>query len=382
MKVILACGGTGGHIYPAIAIANTIREHYPQSQILFVGSTRGIENDIVKKANYEITHIDMYGLNRKNPFANFKTAFYFVSSIIKAKKLVADFKPDFVIGTGGYQSHAPIYAASKAGIPCAVHESNSIPGVAVKMVENCVDRIYTNFPNVQDQLKHKEKVLRVGNPLISESIVKADENTRKKLDIPKEIKFIVLSFGGSKGAAPINEHIIDFLGEYAPLNKDVLFVHATGSSGYESSLERAKNNGVADLSNVRIFDYIYDMPLWEAAADIVICRAGAMTISEMALGEKACIFIPSPHVTNGHQYQNANVLEQADAATLIEEKYLCNDILKKSIEDIRFTEKGDIMRKNIKKFAMFGSSEVIFDDMESIIKKKALSRRSGKGSKK
>lgn len=378
MKVILACGGTGGHIYPAIAIANTICEHEPQSQILFVGSTRGIENDIVKKANYDIINIDMYGLNRKNPFANFKTAFYFVSSQIKSKKLVSEFKPDVVIGTGGYQCYSPLVAASKAGVASVVHESNSIPGKAVRMVEKHVDRIYTNFPDVQDLLKYREKVLRVGNPLVSENIVKADENTRKKLDIPNEIKFIVLSFGGSKGAAPINEHIIDFLGEYAPLNKDVLFVHATGRGGYKASMERAKANGCASLSNVRIFDYIYDMPLWEAAADVVICRAGAMTISEMALGEKACIFIPSPYVADDHQYKNASVLEKADAALLIEEKYLCNDILKKSIEEIRYGKKGDIVRENIKKFAMCGASEAIYEDITALIKKKASSRKASK----
>ena len=134
MKIILACGGTGGHIYPAIAIANTVRKYQPKSEILFVGSTRGIENDIVKKAGYDITHIDMYGLNRKNPFANIKTAYYFLASGKKAKKLIEEFKPDFVIGTGGYQCYPPIAAAARAGIPCAVHESNSIPGKAVRMV--------------------------------------------------------------------------------------------------------------------------------------------------------------------------------------------------------------------------------------------------------
>lgn len=368
MKIILACGGTGGHIYPAIAIANTIRAHNPNAKILFVGSTRGIENDIVAKAGYDITHIDMYGLNRKNPFANIKTAYYFLASKKKGRKLIESFQPDFVIGTGGYQCYPPLYAAAKAGIPCAVHESNSIPGVAVRMVKKYVDRIYTNFPDVEKKLSCKEKVLRVGNPLVSENIVKADSSVREKLQIPENIKYIVLSFGGSRGAAPINEHVIAFLGKYAKESPDVLFVHATGKGGYAASVEKAKACGAYSLPNVRIFDYIYDMPLWEAAADIVICRAGAMTISEMALGEKACIFIPSPYVAENHQYKNAKVLADANAATLIEEKELCAETLKKHIDEIRFGKGvADNMRKNIKSFAIKNAAGTVFKDMQELM---------------
>ncbi len=374
MKVILACGGTGGHIYPAVAIANTIKAHNPQSQILFVGSSRGIENDIVKKAGYKITHIDMYGLNRKNPFANIKTAYYFLASRKKARNLIESFKPDFVIGTGGYQCYPPLYAAAKAGVPCAVHESNSIPGVAVRMVEKHVDRIYTNFPDIEKKLSCSEKVMRVGNPLISENIVKAESSVRKKLDIPSNIKYVVLSFGGSRGASPINEHVIDFLGKYAPSHKDTLFVHATGKVGYNTFSEKAKENGTATLPNVRIFDYIYNMPLWEAVADIVICRAGAMTISEMALGEKACIFIPSPYVAENHQYKNAKVLADADAAILIEEKELSAERLEKSFKDIRFgKDTAKIMTENIKKFAVRGAAEAIFKDMQELMSRELLS---------
>lgn len=373
MKVILACGGTGGHIYPAIAIANTVREHYPNAKILFVGSTRGIENDIVKKAGYDITHIDMYGINRKNLLANFKTAYYFLASGKKGKKLIESFSPDIVIGTGGYQCYPPLHAAHKAGIPCAVHESNSIPGVAVRMLEKQVDRIYTNFPDVEKKLSCKEKVKRVGNPLVSENIVKADASVRASLGIPENIKYIVLSFGGSRGAAPINEHVIDFLGKYADKNPDVLFVHATGKAGHASFIEKAKACGAYSKPNVRIFDYIYDMPLWEAAADIVICRAGAMTISEMALGEKACIFIPSPYVAENHQYKNAKVLADAGAAMLIEEKNLSADTLRMCIDEIRCGEGvAENMKKNIKQFAVKNAAKTIFNDMQDLVNRDLL----------
>ena len=371
MKIILACGGTGGHIYPAVAIANTVRKHCPDAEILFVGSSRGIENSIVSKAGYNITHIDMYGLNRKNPLANIKTAYYFLTSAVKAKKLIAEFKPDFVIGTGGYQCYAPLVAAAKAGIPCAVHESNSIPGKAVRMAEKYVDRIYTNFPGVKDKLREKEKVLRVGNPLVSENIAHTDAETKRKLGIPENTEFTLLSFGGSRGAKAINENMISFLAEYAKDRPDIFFAHATGSSYYEEYSKKAEEHGLSCLPNVRIMEYIYDMPLWEAAADAVVCRAGAMTISEMALGKKACVFIPSPNVTDNHQYRNAKVLADESAAVLIEEKDLGVSSLTETVEkltrDKAFCEE---LRVNIEKFAFKGVAENIFNDMKKLISEK------------
>jgi UDP-N-acetylglucosamine--N-acetylmuramyl-(pentapeptide) pyrophosphoryl-undecaprenol N-acetylglucosamine transferase len=322
----------------------------------------------VKKAGYEITHIDMYGLNRKNPFANIKTAYYFFTSNAKAKKLVAEFKPDFVIGTGGYQCYAPLAAAAKAGVYCAVHESNSIPGKAVRMAEKHVNRIYTNFPGVSERLRAKEKVMRVGNPLVSENIVTADESTKEKLGIPKSTKFTFLSFGGSRGAAAINEHMLGFIAAYAKSHPEIYFVHATGSVGYKNCMEKAEQSGILALPNVRITEYIYDMPLWEAAADIVLCRAGAMTISEMALGKKACIFVPSPYVAENHQYMNAKVLTDAGAAMLIEEKDLSPKSIKECAEEI-FTqkEKAASLRRNIEKFAGAGAAEAIYKDMQELM---------------
>ena len=373
MKLILACGGTGGHIYPAIAIANAVRKHEPKSEILFVGSSRGIENDIVKKAGYNITHIDMYGLNRKNPLANIKTAYYFFTSNSKAKKLIKEFKPDFVIGTGGYQCYAPLAAAAHAGIPCAVHESNSIPGKAVRMAEKHVSRIYTNFPGVAERLREKKKVMRVGNPLVSENIVTADDGTKKELGIPEGTKCTLLSFGGSRGAAAINENMLSFIAAYAKSHPEIYFVHATGSAGYKSGMEKAEQSGILALPNVRITEYIYDMPKWEAAADIVLCRAGAMTISEMALGKKACIFVPSPYVAENHQYMNAKVLADAGAAMLIEEKDLSPASIRECVEEIYTQkEKADALRRNVEKFALTGAAEAIYKDMQELMSSELL----------
>ncbi len=373
MKVILACGGTGGHIYPAIAIANKIKEHSPRAQILFVGSARGIENEIVKKSGYDITHIEMYGLDRKNPLKNIRTAYYFLRSRSKATKLIRDFKPDFVIGTGGYQCYPPIAAAAREGIPCAVHESNSIPGKAVRMVEKYVDRIYTNFPSLEEKLTEKDKVLRVGNPLISEDIVRADSATREALAIPSHIKKVVLSFGGSRGARAINENMLPAIASLATEHPEILFVHATGSAGYDESAEKAKELSIDALDNVRVLEYIYNMPLLEAAADVVICRAGAMTVSEMALGKKACIFIPSPYVAENHQYKNAKALADNGAALLTEEKDLTPEKLSENIEKILFDETfASKLKKNIESFALCGAAEKIWRDMQKIMSRELL----------
>ncbi|MBQ9745855.1 MAG: UDP-N-acetylglucosamine--N-acetylmuramyl-(pentapeptide) pyrophosphoryl-undecaprenol N-acetylglucosamine transferase, partial [Clostridia bacterium] len=247
------------------------------------------------------------------------------------------------------------------------------PGKAVKMVEKYVDRIYTNFPGVAEKLRRKDKVMRVGNPLVSEDIVAADAGLREKLGIPAGTKCTVLSFGGSRGAAAINEHVINFIASYAKAHPEMFFVHATGSAGYKVFREKAEQCGVLALPNVRIEEYIYDMPLWEAAADIVICRAGAMTISEMALGKKACIFIPSPYVAENHQYMNAKVLADAGAAMLIEEKDLSEQSLRKCVEEIYTQEeKSRSMRRNIEKFALHGAAETIFKDMQELMSEELL----------
>jgi UDP-N-acetylglucosamine--N-acetylmuramyl-(pentapeptide) pyrophosphoryl-undecaprenol N-acetylglucosamine transferase len=237
------------------------------------------------------------------------------------------------------------------------------------MVEKHVNRVCTNFPGVKERLSCPEKVMRVGNPLVSENIVRADAGTRASLGIPENAKFVLLSFGGSRGAAPINENMLAFIEEYAPAHPEIYFVHATGSAGYAEFCEKAENLGVSALKNVRIMEYIYDMPVWEAAADMVICRAGAMTISEMALGKKACVFIPSPYVAENHQYMNAKVLADADAAMLIEEKDLSPASLRACVEEIAGnSKKACALRENIEKFAFRSVAEAIYEDIKQMTK--------------
>ena len=184
MKVLLAGGGTAGHINPAIAIANTIKAHDKNAAIAFIGTKKGMENNLVAKAGYPLYHIEMRGLRRSLSLSNIKTAYYYFTAPIKAKKLLLDYQPDVVIGTGGYLSWPLLHAAAKLGIPTAVHESNAIPGKAIKMLEKDVDRIYINFPTTEQYFTETEKILCVGNPLITMPDTKTEADLRQKLNIP------------------------------------------------------------------------------------------------------------------------------------------------------------------------------------------------------
>ena len=334
MKVLLAGGGTAGHINPAIAIANTIKARDKSAEIAFIGTKKGMENNLVAKAGYPIYHIEMSGLRRSLSLSNIKTAYYYFTAPIKAKKLLLDYQPDVVIGTGGYLCWPLLHAAAKLGIPTAVHESNAIPGKAVKMLENDVDRIYINFPTTEQYFTETDKILCVGNPLITMPDTKTETDLREKLGIPANTKKILLSFGGSLGAQRVNEEVLALMRDYTAHHPEIFHIHATGKIEYEDAMAMAKEYGIDDKPNIRLLEYIYDMPLWEKAADAVICRAGAMTIAEMALLGKACILIPSPNVANNHQYENAKRLSDAGAAIMHEEKNLTPSTLIESVRSI------------------------------------------------
>ncbi len=374
MNVLLAGGGTAGHINPAIAIANTIKEHDKNAKIAFIGTKRGMENKLVKKAGYEIHHIEMRGLRRSLSPANLVTAYYYLTAPAKAKKLIREFEPDIVIGTGGYLSWPLLHAAAKMGIPTAVHEANAIPGKAVKMLEKEVDRVYVNFAGTAELLTEKEKLLCVGNPLIKAPKDIDVTGLREKLGVPSEAKKIVLSFGGSLGAKRINEEMLTLMEKYTAKHPEIYHIHAAGKNGYPAFLEKAREKGLAELPNLRISEYIYDMPLWERLADVVICRAGAMTLSELALLRRACILIPSPNVVNNHQYENAKRLADAGAAILHEEKDLTETTLTESVSALLTNEeKAESMKEAIGAFANPNAGEDIWKDLMGLTNGKLLS---------
>lgn len=374
MKVLLAGGGTGGHINPAIAIANTIKDHDKNAEIAFIGTKKGLENKLVANAGYPIYHIEMRGLRRSLSLSNLKTAYYYFTAPHKAKKLLLALEPDVVIGTGGYLCWPLLHAAAKLGIPTAVHESNAIPGKAVKMLEKEVDRIYINFPGTVDYLSEKDKIRCVGNPLIAPPALEKSGDLKKSLKIPAGTKHVILSFGGSLGAERINEEVLCLMSSLSAKNPEIFHIHATGKIEHEAAMAKAAEYGLDRCPNIRLVEYIYDMPLWERIADAVICRAGAMTISEMALLGVPCILIPSPNVVNNHQYENAKRLADAGAAILLEEKFLTPNVLYDSVCDILYhKETAQRLSKNIKSFANPEAKEEIYEDLRMLVSRDVLS---------
>ena len=369
MRVLITGGGTGGHVNPALAIANTIKQNDPDSVIAYVGTKRGIENKLVPKAGYPMYYVDVKGIKRSLSPSNIKAAYLALTSPIKAKKIIREFKPDIVVGTGGYVSWPVVKAASQMGIPTALHESNAIAGVAVKMLQKSVDRIYLNFEKTGESLScDRAKLMKVGNPILGGFSSMTREEARKKLGIPDKYKYVILSYAGSMGAEKVNDAVLCLMREFTSKHPEVYHIHATGSIELELCTSQFKEMGLDKCENIELCEYIYDMPVRMAAADITINRAGAMTISELAATGKCSIFIPSPNVAENHQYKNAKVLSDAGAAALFEEKEL-TDGAKPLIEEVEklLSDGGEKLRaersEKIRQFAVSDANKLIYNDL-------------------
>ena len=250
MRVLMTGGGTGGHVNPAIAIANTIKEKEPDSIIAFVGTSRGIENKLVPKFGYKVYHVEIQGLKRKLSLSNIKTLYLAVTSVFKAKKLIKEFKPDVVIGTGGYVCWPVVKAAADLGIPTVLHESNALPGVAVRMLEKYVDVIYTNFEATSKRLSHPEKAVRVGNPLIS-----GFDATNADSDVRHGYSKFILSYGGSMGAMRVNREMMALMRDFSSRHPDVLHIHASGAIEKQTTLDIFKEYGLDKYDNLKLLEY-------------------------------------------------------------------------------------------------------------------------------
>ena len=371
MNVLMTGGGTGGHVNPAIAIANTIKKNIPDANIAFVGTPKGMENKLVAKEGYKMYHVDIQGIRRSLSPSNIKTAYLALVSPIRAKKIVAEFRPDIVIGTGGYVCWPILVAASKMGVKTAVHESNAVPGVATKRLEKYSDRIFLNFEDTAQYLKNKDKLVHVGNPLRASFDVYDREKARAELGIESSCKHLIVSYGGSLGAHAINMTMLDYMDKYAKYDSELRIIHAAGSREYESIKAEFEARGLDKYPNLELREYIYNMPVVMSAADLVISRAGAMTVSELALKGKNCILVPSPNVTNNHQYKNAKVLTDAGAAILIKEDDFnadsINDEISKLFSD---PERCARMSQDIKQFALVDANKRIFNEILALIGEK------------
>ena len=359
MKIIFCGGGSAGHVTPALAIAEEIKKTHSTAEILFIGRDGGFENGMVKKAGLPMQYIKIGGLQRKFTVKNIKNAINALKAVNRCKKIISDFSPDVVVGTGGYVCWPVLHAATSLKIPTVIHESNRAPGLTTRLVSKKCTEVLLNHENTANDLKRKDNVRVIGNPLRSDFNTIRKSEARRRLRINKDDIYIV-SFGGSIGAQRMNDVILKIIKEESQ-NANIKHLHATGKRYYEKDdIQSAKQ------SNYKIVPYIDDMPIHLCAADIVICRSGAMTLSEIALTGAAAILIPSPNVSENHQYKNAKALADEGACILIEESELTEKVLKDKISELaRDEEKRKELGKRIKKFATKNASALA---AQSIIK--------------
>lgn len=320
MNFLFTCGGTAGHINPAVAVAGELREAMPDCGILFVGADGMMEERLVPQEGFDIKTVTITNLSRKKNLAGLKhniaTLKNIFSATRQARKIIEDFKPDAAIGTGGYVCYPVLKAASAMGIPTAMHESNAVPGLTTKLLSSKVDRIMVGFPESKNAYKNPEKVTVTGTPVRGGFSRFSKEEARRELGIPAGKK-LVLSVWGSLGAAKMNE-IFTGLIPLAAAKGDFCLVHSAGTRGYAAMAQGLGEicPGYAERG-MDVREYIFDMPLVMAAADLIICRAGASTLAELTCMGKPAVLVPSPNVTNNHQEKNARVLENAGGARVL-----------------------------------------------------------------
>ena len=345
MRALIACGGTGGHINPGLAIADMIKQEYPGAEILFAGTPNSMEEKLVPAAGYRLETIKVAGFQRKisleNIGRNIKAAGYLMTSGRRAKQIIDDFKPDIAIGTGGYASGPIIRKAAKMGIPTAIHEQNAYPGVTNRLLAKEVDHVMLTVREALDFMeKDKFEHTVTGLPVRSGINTITKSEARKKLGF--DDKFTILSFGGSLGAGCINETMTAAIKWHVGKGLEINHIHGYGKNGRDTVPQALKNAGIPLKSDrLRVTEYINDMDVCLAAADLVICRSGASTLAELEAAGKASILIPSPIVAGNHQYHNAMVLGNAGAAVVIEQKDVTDDKMIAEIERL-YNDSGRI----------------------------------------
>ena len=373
MKVLLTGGGTGGHIYPALAVAGYIREREPETQILYVGAKGGMEERLVPQAGFSFRSITISGFQRKlslkNIGRNIRTAVRVFTSSAEARKIIREFAPDICMGTGGYVSGPVIREAAKLGVPSVIHESNAYPGVTTKMLAKKVDRVMLAVPDAEAYFEGVPCTL-TGNPVRPEVIRARREEARHALHL--DSRPMILSFGGSLGARAINEAVAELL---VRSGKDGRFQHVHGYGQYGKwmpGLLAEKGLELQSAPHIDLREYIDNMAQCLAAADLVICRAGAITLSELQAQGKGAILIPSPNVAENHQYHNAMALVKRGAAVLIEEKELSGAALCRKVDEI-FVQPGGAasLGQHASEMAITDANERIYQVIRSVLKARA-----------
>ena len=374
MKIVFTCGGTAGHVNPALALAGLIKERKPGSEILFVGAHRGIEKQLIESAGWPFRAVEVSNFHRslapKEIRHNIVSLRNFLRSPGEARSLLEEFPADLVVGTGGYASYPMIRAASKLGIPTAIHESNAIPGLTTRLLENHTDLIMVGFEECRKNYKHPGKVLVTGTPVRGDFFLLTKKQAKRKLGMD-DGRPLIVSFFGSLGAAEMNREMARFLALEARGGLPFHHVHSAGAIGCQRMDEYLREEKV-DLSRtpeLEVREYIQNMAELMRAADLVICRAGASTISELtALGVPAVI-VPSPNVTHNHQEHNARVLADAGGAVMILEKDSSGQKLYDTSRDILRNEaRRKAMSAAMSSLGTIDASEKILDAVMALVR--------------
>ena len=369
-KILFATGGTGGHINPALAVAGYIRENYPQAEILFVGTADRMEAQLVPAAGYDFKTIEIQGFSRELNFEglkhNIKTVNLLFKSEGQAKKIIEDFKPDVVIGFGGYVSGPVLSVAARMGISTAVHEQNAFPGVTNKNLAKKVDVVMLTAPEAEKLLKPKNPCVVTGLPIRGEIISANKEFARAEMKL--DSRPLILSMGGSLGARAINE-AVKYLILHRFEKKDCYYLHATGKAGASMIDDIGKDVDLNINPQIMLREYINDMDRCLAAADLVVCRAGASSLSEIQALGKPSILVPYPYAAENHQYYNAKTMSDRDAAILIEEKDFTGERLLSEVEKLLSKpERLKKMGENARAMAILDASQRITECVCKIVK--------------
>lgn len=370
MKIIFTCGGTAGHINPAIALARMFQERAPGAQILFVGADKGMETRLVPREGFKIRTVTITNFQRSLSAAglrhNWKTLRNLARSRKQAARILDDFTPDLVVGTGGYASFPVVREAARRGIFTAVHESNACPGLTTKMLAKRVNRVMVGFEESRQYYPHPDRVVVTGTPVRGDFFAYTRKEARARLGLTDD-RPLVLTYWGSLGAKVMNAQMADFMAREQADGMPFHHIHGAGKNYYESVLAALKEKGVGEHPELQVLEYIYDMPLIMAAADLVICRAGASTISELEAIAKPCILVPSPNVTANHQEKNARVLESHGAAVVLLESECSGEKLYETVRDmLSDPERRKAMSRAMAGLSVDNANEKIFEVLRGL----------------
>ncbi len=369
MRVILSGGGTGGHIYPAVSIAKEIKKQYENAEILFIGTERGLESSIVPKEGFNLFKIKVRGFQRRVSLSNIAAVTESFTSLIRVSKKIREFKPDIVIGTGGYVCGSVLLAAALMNVPTLIHEQNAFPGVTNKILARLVDIIAVNFSEAKKHLPQNPKVIVTGNPIRSDMLSISREDGLKEFTFSDALP-VVFVVGGSRGAKKLNESVV-LLAKQAAVKKSFQMLHMTGETQYEDIVKQYNSEGIAlDTAYLKVVPYLHNMPYALAASDILISRCGASTLSEITALGRPSILIPYPYATDNHQEYNARALEKNGAAVVILERDLSAQLLYDEVNDmLNKPEKVNKMKIKSKELGRTDAAYVIVKAAVGLLKK-------------